>query len=301
MTLLLALSCDSFVMQASDRRLSVARKPLTGEWNKAVVWCNMASIAFTGNAYRDHRNVKPVDDWITEIVGGARSVHDLYASLLNGATDWLESRRVPHPQAFSLVGWAPQLDGTHLGYVGLISNFHDKRGTLRAPTKEFTWLRAMRNRTARPRSFFLARAGALMRPEEFRAAMRGLKRVMKAGGDPARAADILTGVIRLVAERDPTVGREVMITCLPRPSGTGNEQFLVTSRAGRPSLSQPSFFYRGTGDDSVSFAPQTVCQHAVQTIERIRYLNASGGDVDMLMSVRLLPSHPMYQANQKKK
>ncbi|WP_200216144.1 hypothetical protein, partial [Micromonospora coerulea] len=298
MTLLLALACDSFVMQASDRRLSVARKPLAGEWNKAVVWCNMASIAFTGNAYRDHRNVKPVDDWITEIVGGATSVDDLYTSLLSAATDWLESRRVPHPQAFSLVGWAPQLDGSHVAYAGLISNFHDQRGNLRAATKEFTWLRAMRNGAVeRPGTFFLARAGALMRLEEFRAAMRGLKRVMRAGGDPARAADILTAVIRLVAEREPTVGKEVMITCLPRPSGTENDQFLGTSRAGRPSLSHPSFFYRGTGDDSVSFAPQTVCQHAVQTIERIKYLNASGSDSEMLMSVRLLPSHPMFQAN----
>lgn len=296
MTLLLALSCDSFVMQVSDRRLSVAHKPLPGEWNKAVVWCNIASIAYTGNAYRDRDGTKQVDDWITEVVGAAGSVDGLYALLINGAIEWLESVRVPHPQAFSLAGWAPQVDGTYIGYVGLVSNFHDQNGNLRAPTTEFTWLRAVRNKTAKPRSFFLSRTGATVRPEEFRAAVKGIKRVMKDDGDPARVADLLAQVIRHVSKRDPTIGEEVMITCLPRPTGTENDQFFTTSRSGRPGLDNPSFFYRGTsGDDSVSFAPQTVCAHVVQTIERIRYHNASGSDADIVMSVRILPSHPIHQ------
>lgn len=85
LTLLLALICDSFVMQVSDRQLSRGGVPEPDERNKAVVWCNSASIAFTGNAYVDYRQTKQVDDWIVEKIAGVTTVQELYKCLVNRA------------------------------------------------------------------------------------------------------------------------------------------------------------------------------------------------------------------------
>jgi hypothetical protein len=297
MTLLVTLVCDEFVMQVSDRRLSRGGKLMPGEWNKAVVWCNLASIAYTGNAFRDRRETKPIDDWVAETIGPATSVYDLFGYLIHGAEAWLKQTRAIHRQAFSIVGWAPQVDGRFVPYAGLISNFHDERGDLRLTTREFTWLRVARNYNNIPRlrTFYLARAGATMTKEEFRIGFRAIKRLFRTGADPARAADILTHLIRLIAKREPTVGADVMVTCIPKPSGAAAAS-LVTARTGMPNLQMPTFFYRRQdGHDSVVFGPKCVCNHMVQSIDQVTYLNASGSDVDILASVKLLPSHPIYQ------
>ena len=292
MTLLITLACDEFVMQVSDRRLSRGGKPLPGEWNKAVVWCNIASVAYTGNAFRDRRETKPVDDWIAETIGPATSTHELFGYLTNGAEAWLKKASTIHRQAFSIVGWSIQDDGRLAPYAGLISNFHDERGDLRLTSRSFTWMRATRNDSPRQGAFHLARAGADVTGEEIRIASRAIKRMRRTGVDPARVADVLTHLIRLVAKREPTVGADVMVTCIPKPSGT-DAAFLVTARKGKPNLQMPTFFYRRhDGRDSTAFGPKVACNHTVQSIDEVAYLNASGGDVDILATVRLLPSHP---------
>jgi hypothetical protein len=295
MTLLATLVCDEFVMQVSDRRMSRGGKPVPGEWNKAVVWCNLASVAYTGNAFRDRRQTKPVDDWVAETIGPATSVYELFGYLIHGAEAWLKRTPAIHRQAFSLVGWAPHLDGRFVPYAGLISNFHDERGDLRLTTREFSWVRVARNDRPRRGTFHLARAGVTVTKEEFRSAFRGIKRLFRSDVDPARAADILTHLIRLIAKRELTVGADVMVTCIPKPSGEAAAS-LVTARTGKPNLQVPTFFYRRQdGADTVAFGPKCVCNHTVQSIDQVTYLNASGSDVEMLATVKLLPSHPIYQ------
>jgi hypothetical protein len=294
MTLLITLVCDDFVMQVSDRRLSRGGKPVPGEWNKAIVWCNLASVAYTGNAFRDRRQTKPVDDWVAETIGPARSTHELFGSLMHGAEAWLKKTSTIHRQAFSIVGWTNLGDGQQVPYAGLISNFHDELGNLRLTTRKFSWLQVTRNKVPRERTFHLARAGATMTDEEFRIAFRLIKRIFRKGVDPARVADALTEVIRLISTREPTVGDNVMVTCIPRPPHIAPH--LMTARKGKPNLEIPTFFYRNrNGLDSIEFGPKLVCNHTVQSIDEVAYLNASGNDVELLATVKLLPSHPFFR------
>lgn len=299
MTLLAAVVCDHFVMQVSDRRLSRIGNPIKGEWNKAVLWCNMASIAYTGNAFRDRRGRVRVDDWIAETIGSASSVSELYSLLMQGAEHWLKNSRTIHPQAFSLVGWEPASGGGFIPFSGLISNFHDEHANLKTASRDFRWMRVTRHETPRKGTFFLSRTGAMVSREEFRFAFRGIKRVLRQAPNPARVADVLTHLIRVVSQRDPTVGDNVMITCLPKPTTREAAAVLLTSRGGKPDLQTPTFFYRRLDcSDSIAFGPKSVCAHMVQSLDRVEYLNESGGDVEVLATVKLLPSHPLFQEKQ---
>src|SRR5262249_22753128 len=159
------------------------------------------------------------------------------------------------------------------------------------------WLKKTRNPGSRPSTFFLARVGETVRPDEFRAAFKGTKRILRDGADPARVSDLLTQLVRIVSKRtnDTTVGREVMVTCLPSPSDQPGA-VLLTSRGGEPTLTTPTFFYRRPGnDDAVAFGPIRACFHTVESVNEITYLNESGSDLEILTSIKVLPSHPMFQ------
>jgi hypothetical protein len=85
MTLIQVLLTPEFVLQVSDRRLSAAGQIRDDSYNKAVSWCGMATVGFTGAfAHVDYRCEEPVTEWIAGVLASAITVKD--------AVDALEER-----------------------------------------------------------------------------------------------------------------------------------------------------------------------------------------------------------------
>lgn len=241
----------------------------------------MALIGYTGFAFVKKRQKQPddqVDEWIMETLFYRRSVAQIMDALATEAPVWVDAMPGPwRAQAFSLIGWAPQSDGCHLPFAGLVSNFHNAQGQpLGASTPTFTSLRSLPT----PKPWFVSQVGVSLTTSEVRWMRRGLNRLTTQSAGPDRVADLLVQTLRQVADRASNlVGRAAMVSCLPRPPGRASGAFL-TNRRGRPSLDTPTFFYQGDGPDSVRvFGPLTVCGESGMSEVSLEYLNESESDV----------------------
>ncbi|MFC4555404.1 hypothetical protein [Georgenia faecalis] len=289
MTLVMSYICDRFALQVSDRRLSRGGSPLPDEYNKAVVWCAHALVGYTGFAFVDRRQRSPqdqVDEWIVETLFRRKNIREVMQALEQEAPTWVNAMPGPwRPQAFSLVGWAPQPDATVRPFAGLVSNFHGERGEIRATsTEEFS----RRVVFPPPGQWFMSQVGEPLLPSELRAVKGGLRRLDAQGAGPDRVADLLMAVLALVSSRAAgRVGTTAMVSCLPPPEIEPVEAVLLTERRGRPTLHHPSFFYRGPDPDSVTaFGPHLVCGENAWSEPSVEYFNESGSDMRVSATLR---------------
>jgi hypothetical protein len=286
-TLVLSYVSNDFVVQVSDRRLSRGGEPLPTEFNKAVVWCGLAVIGYTGFAFVDRRQRQPddqVDEWITEQLYRRDSVASVLEVLASASPAWVN--RMPETwraQAYSVVGWAPQRDGGVVPFIALVSNFHDDQGRVRnATSADFTRLLA----SPPPLPWFVGQIGEPLSPAEIRAMKKALDRLIGEAA-PDRVANVLVQIVRMVAARVPKrVGRAVMVSCLPRP-GSAAPNFFLTERRGRPTMDTPTFFYRGEDrDDRQAYGPLWVCGEQGFSDASLEYLNETGSDVSFEVRLR---------------
>jgi hypothetical protein len=280
-TLVLSYVSNDFVVQVSDRRLSRGGEPLPTEFNKAVVWCGLAVIGYTGFAFVDRRQRQPddqVDEWIMEQLYRRDSVESVLTVLEAESPAWVN--RMPgawRAQAYSVVGWAPQRDRGVVPFSAVVSNFHDDQGRVsNATTADFTRLLAC----PPPMPWFVGQVGEPLSLAEIRTMKKALDRLIGETVAPDRVANVLVQIVRMVAARVPErVGGAVMVSCLPRPTSAAPNIFL-TERRGRPTMDTATFFYRGEDrDDSQAYGPLLVCGEKGLSDVSVEYLNETGSDV----------------------
>jgi hypothetical protein len=288
-TLVLSYVSNDFVVQVSDRLLSRGGQPLPTEFNKAVVWCGLAVIGYTGFAFVDRRQREPedqVDEWIMEQLYRRESVEAVLDALETESPAWIN--RMPGPwraQAYSVVGWAPQGDGSFVPFIASVSNFQDDQGRFRsATTPDFARLLLC----PPPLPWSVDQVGEPLIPAEGRAMTKALNRLIGETAAPDRVADVLVQIVRMVAARVPErVGSAVMVSCLPRPSSAVPPNVFLTERRGRPTMDTATFFYRGEDpDDPEGYGPLYVCGEQGFSDASVIYLNETGSDFSFEVRLR---------------
>lgn len=288
MTLVLGYVCGDFVLQVSDRRLSRGSQPHPVEFNKAVVWCGLAVVGYTGFAFVDRRQREPedqVDEWIMERLYGRTSVAAVLDALAADSVRWVNAMPGPwRAQAYNVVGWAPQADGRVVPFTGLVSNFHDEQGSVLTATRtDFSQLLMC----PPPGRWFVGQVGQSLIPSEVRVMRQALDRIESEPPAPHRVADVLVAIVRMVSRRAPgRVGPAVMISCLPKPNSASPQMFL-TERRGRPTMDTATFFYRREDVDTPqAYGPLWVCGEQGFSDLSLEYLNESGSDVSIEVKIR---------------
>ena len=82
MTLIQTLLTPFGVLQVSDRQLTDAHgRVRSSTANKAVVWCGHMVVGFSGMAYTDSTELRPISEWIALALRGAATVGDAFLAL----------------------------------------------------------------------------------------------------------------------------------------------------------------------------------------------------------------------------
>ena len=250
MTLNVTLANHRFVIQVSDRRLTVGGCPFDDDANKAAILvCRNAvmSITYTGLGYFGEL---PVDDWIVELLdqnNAARRDVGFAVSLLRQAAAQTfpelppQDRKVGH--TFLLAGW--QLHKKRqVPYVWLISNCEDKRGRLIEPPAGHFRARYFRpEKGAEAESLSLALITG-MEPAVAPGTAERLGELSRSTMEPDALRDEAVSVIRKAADH-PDYGRYIRRNCLS----------VVLPQ---PGTSQITAEYLPAGLGPVAYTPQVI-------------------------------------------
>jgi hypothetical protein len=234
MTLILTCLTPNYLMQVSDRRLStpVLRKPV-GDVNKAVVWNSTLILAFTGIAQVEGQST---DSWAAQaMMRPDRSIPKAVDDLGRAAARVPELRKVPLAivgACYSTVGKEKTLTPS----IVTVSNFLNEYGE---PVGIGPW-RYSGYVTDNEGAYVWAHGVHL--PMERRLALAKTIKA-KAMAKPRYAADVLSGAVVQVSERDRTVSSDVLVSCLPR-AASGQWMRLMTTP---PNLETASFTSRVGG------------------------------------------------------
>jgi len=272
-TLIAACLTPSYIVQASDRRLTElpSGRLVEDNRNKVVqLGANMA-IGFTGLAEIEGL---PTDEWMLEVLGGSLDAEgDRFKALLalrDRATEAFGRIRLPAAykrHAFQVAGWG-RFSGNEViePFIYLISNFAGP-GHWLAEAKPGFELTRQRPGTS---TLALCSAGQKM---GFDRLTRDLVHVLERGAGPAAAARLLAEAVRDVAETNPAVGKAVLVNVLPKPdpdrpptmqSGTAIPPLDPQSRseyfASAVSDSEPSYVFvpADLGSPPVAYGPALV-------------------------------------------
>ena len=283
MTLIIAAATPSCVYLASDRRVSwieadgsVSQRD--DEQNKAVLWCRRIAFAYTGLAELGPE--QRTDLWLAQTLAdlestvATRSQGGLIAGVAQRATfeldrpslTALEAERRRH--AFVGIGWARFRDGDPLEpYRVLVSNFHEAAEDDDNELRELTGA----TRDFRHGARVLERgAGGFVEifpTDSYAGDVQRFVAQLAHATDPPADPDLVTSLlvdeVRATADRNPDVGRGVMVTILPRAAVERDSGFLL---AGPPEPDQATFLYVPPGRASgVIHGPTTTCGGSVMS------------------------------------
>lgn len=219
MTLIQTLLTPKFVIQVSDRRLTALRRAIDGKYhrelyddkhNKAVSWCGYFTAGFTGFAFTDRDQTKPVSEWIAGILAPLNNTTDAVMHLKNGAEklarrvrDWQDPRI-----SIVLAGIAPGYD---YAYFVCVSNFDTLKSIHTEAADRFVY--NQRTVALEGNLTKYIPVGALLKDQAAEMA-RQLPRIAQFGGIN-NAARYMVRIQRQVAKRDTTVGEDAMVVTIP--------------------------------------------------------------------------------------
>ncbi|MBW4703806.1 hypothetical protein [Micromonospora sp. RL09-050-HVF-A] len=258
MTLIATLASNSVVVQVSDRRISLLHPDGSTELrddvtNKAVLYENRATLSFTGLAELEGQTT---DLWIAQRLAAAPNLNDGLEKLTNDLT--VLFRRRPyrgHSHSIVMTGWKRNGSDEPTPFSGLVSNqFEVGKGWRASPSADFDWFVEM----ARPELPTLIFAPDLVPRTSARALYRQLLRVKSQGLNVANAVDLIAGEIRSVADYRPTVGRELMVSVLPKsavPLGPVTELSVISGHANSDT---PTFCSLSASGDQVAYGPTMI-------------------------------------------
>lgn len=227
MTLILTLLSEQWIIQASDRRLTDALgRVVEDHSNKALFWCSNHVIAYTGLA---HIGARPALAWLSEQLSKGGAYEPRLAQVAASADRALAPLALrPHLKrvAFIIAGFVRiNDDGELRPLLTIVSNYYDRLGN-RYPNAQAKF--DVHHEACPPNSFLFHTTGPL--PKTFEEPLRRavLKSAQRAPS-PFPVARLLVHLVDRVAQRERSVGKNIMCTILPRPSGEPNQQFSITS------------------------------------------------------------------------
>lgn len=260
MTLILSVLTKDYVVQASDRRLTNAS---TGEVvdedaNKTVVFNGHLAVGYTGlSRIRGYAT----DLWITEVLQECRDPAAALTALSREATRDLAG--VParwRRQAFVLAGWTRVNDFVELQPCAfVVSNYF-------IPTPEGRWLPdpmdgftvATRLPSLHGETPMVIAVPPAPRPPMVRVE-RAVKEAVARGLGPRALGRLLEDCIRQVAATVQGVGRDVMVSSIPRSAVEALDTSWSATPAGEPlSRTQIGSYYSTANQDVLIGAPNYV-------------------------------------------
>jgi hypothetical protein len=235
MTLLLTCITDGFAVQVSDRLLTYPNGEVAEELaNKATLVCNFAASAYTGLARCSA--VQATDRLLMRSLSAPGTpISELIETLRVEATKALRQLPLPNltPQQRRVVrrtsfvgcgfvgmrnpaafGKQPTPDELH-PFMAVVSNAQDLTEVWRpAADREFTAHIDFPDFSHA--DFVLHVAGQSLLVVERTELMRNIRRCLGRAAHPEPIARLLARAVRLVAQRNPRVGRNVMCTLVRR-------------------------------------------------------------------------------------
>ncbi|WP_328532968.1 hypothetical protein OG836_22485 [Micromonospora zamorensis] len=258
MTLIATLATNSVVVQVSDRRISLLHPNGSTELrddvtNKAVLYENRATLTFTGLAELEDETT---DLWIARRLADTPNLNDGLEKLTNDLTALFRRRPYRgHSHSIVMTGWKRNGPVEPTPFSGLVSNqFEVGKGWRASPSADFDWFVTM----ARPELPTLVFAPDLVPKSSARALYRQLLRVKSRGLNIANAVGLIAQEIRSVAGYRPTVGRELMVSILPKsavPLGPVSE---LSVMSGHVNPDVPTFYSLSASGDQVAYGPTLV-------------------------------------------
>ena len=228
MTLVLTCLTPELIVQASDRRVTRVLangdiKVEDDERNKAIVYKNVATLAYTGQA--ELGADKRTDYWILYAINKTPKVGDALRALASSAdTDFAERRRrwpavdaAEWRHAFVLAGWSgPTDDAPIRPYFAAVSNALDADGAWIAKARDSFTVRV----TDLPANeeFSVHAAGVAPRPNDLATLSRQIRRALRHGAWPDVIATHLVDAIRHVSGWSGRVGKSVLVVSIPKVS-----------------------------------------------------------------------------------
>jgi len=229
-TLILSAVVGDNIVQVSDRRLTRNGRLEDDSSNKAVLFCNRFCLSYTGLA---HVGTIPTDQWLTGTLVKANTadIRTAINSLAVQAT--LAFRQIAHTrllkrQAFVGVGWARLPQESFLSPILCsVTNAHTSANVwLDKAEDEFSAFHRIGN--AQPWLEIIA-TGQPLTSGEMRDLRRKLRRCFERKTGPEPIAKCLISAIHKVANRNPLVGRNLMVVSLPKRSVLSNSQMFLTN------------------------------------------------------------------------
>ena len=292
MTLILNAVVGDYIVQVSDRRLTKNGKLEDDETNKAVLFCNRFCFSYTGLA---HIGMVPTDRWLTQALVNSKTgsistaINSLAVQATQAFSQMVQSRALKR-QAFVGAGWALLPNERFLSPIFCsVSNAHTSSNIwLDKAEDKFT---AFHRLGADKPVFDVFATGQPLTSREMNQLRRCLRRCFERKTGPEPIAKCLVNSIYTVADRNPLVGKSLMVVCLPKQSVLSNSEMFLTNLSPSATMTMrdmQSFYYVSkSGRSAVQFAPNTVCMGQGLRDFKAERMNESGTDATTQVTIVL--------------
>ncbi len=274
MTLIQTLLTPEFVIQVSDRRLSAGGEIRDDTYNKAISWCGMAIVGFTGGfAHVDYRLTEPLTNWIAGVLASERTVKSGVDALEVGMlqlvsklSKWRKYR--DRRLTITVAGIAP--DAGTAFFRGL-SNFEDGRQIITNPNlvEVFRW--GYEVPLGGTQTVYTTAGADLGGSFNRRKEGQKLAKIAQMGGIN-NAARYMVELQRRVAKVEKakgtnTVGEDAMVVSVPANLQRSHMILMSSTDSDAIQGGEPNFSFVKSGSFSRErFAPLIACNGIVSTI-----------------------------------
>ncbi|WP_280335681.1 hypothetical protein [Nocardia wallacei] len=278
MTLIQTLVAPEHILQVSDRRLTYPDGSIAdNSYNKAVSWCNELVIAFTGIAYIDPGQRKPVSEWIAETLSGVSGDGEEAIEKLRSSAE-RAVKRLPWPDKRLTIVISGFVDDARVGRHSVtftISNFEADGQTF--PQHQPAFIRTLNFHPDEPDRIDYFTSGATLTIDQRRIARKRILNAVKRGADWNDVAKRMISLQRVVSRGNRTVGRDAMVISLPKNSSSPG-LMLTDSSSSELNLGAAGFSYVDAGGFSPRrFGPHFVCGETAYVSYETGSIGPEGG------------------------
>jgi len=268
MTLILSLATRDYIVQVSDRRLTIGSgtrvgKVVDDDSNKATLFCSRMSFAYTGLADVDG---KRTDKWMVDVLSKVKNdslsdaCHEL-VSAANAAFANIRNKKIKR-QAFVGIGWTRS--GPHEPFKPIICNVTN------ALNDELEWLpeandsfRLQCRILEADEPYLFVATGQRLPRNINRELERNFSKISKRRIGPLAIGRVLAETIWKISSQNSTVGSRLLLVNLPK---VAVEQPTGMVLAKMPDENTISFMYFSPENkDGVIYGPNYVCGGSAMT------------------------------------
>jgi hypothetical protein len=253
MTLIISYLTPDFILQVSDRRLTVSDGKVDNDAaNKGIVYCGRMALAYTG---RSKVGAENTDEWVTKILQSATTLPEVVEIIRDRASAHFNAFAVAPQErrlAFVGAGWALNADGPTRRVFCRISNFHNGLKELPRGSTDFSAVHQIIE-SGEPAQMVVT--GRQLTEDEFRLLWLALKN----NQDPSDAVLGIIHAIRIVARRDSAVGKNIVAVYLPRNAVETGGLGLVSFGWPFSPDGRGSAYFPEDANEVVEYAPNLVC------------------------------------------